>query len=153
MLSNFHPHWIHAEELDMWYYSVEQGYQYQCAIYNGFDDVAEEILAVPANPDIGKTCKQLAKKISVKRSSWNEVKEDILYDFLQLKMEQYAPFRETLLATDRPLHHTVASEYWGMGQNGCGKNRFGQLLMKLRESMKSAWPAPTKNVRLYITNT
>ena len=68
-------------------------------------------------------------------------------------MEQYAPFRETLLATDKPLHHTLASEYWGLGQNGCGKNRFGQLLMKLRESMKSSWPAPSKNVRLYINNT
>ena len=68
-------------------------------------------------------------------------------------MEQYDPFRETLLATDRPLHHTLASEYWGLGQNCCGKNRFGQLLMKLRESMKSSWPAPTKNVRLYINNT
>ena len=47
---------------------VEQGYQQQCAMYNGHDDVAQQILATPTNTSTGKICKQLAKeKIGMKR--------------------------------------------------------------------------------------
>ena len=149
VLSNFHPNWIHAEDLGMWCYSVEQGYQQQCAMYNGYDDVADKIMAVPATQSTGKICKQLAKeRIRMKRTSWSDVKEAILYDFLKLKLEQYPPFRHTLLATERPLHHTVASDYWGMGKDGSGRNRFGKLLMRLRKSVRSTWPTPNKNVRI-----
>ena len=150
VLSNFHPHWLHEEELGMSYYSVEQAYQHQCAVYNGFDEVADSIMTVSPGTDTGKICKGIAKeKICPKRKSWINVKEDILYDFLLLKLDQYRPFRRTLVATDRPLHHTVASNYWEMGKLGKGQNRFGNMLMKLRQYVKSSWSSPRKQVLVY----
>ena len=150
VLSNFYPHWLHAEELGFWFYSVEQGYQHQCAIFNGYDDVAYTLQTVTPCPDTGVICKELAKqRIKFKRESWRDVKEDILYDFLQLKLEQCQPFRETLLATERPLHHTVASGYWGLGKDKTGLNRLGKLLMKLRQEVKATWPTPRRKVLLY----
>ena len=149
VFSNFNPHWIEDKELGLKFYSVEQGYQHQCALFNGFDDVAEEILSVPPVYDVGRQCKKIAKKINVKRQSWAHNKEAIIYDFMKLKSQQHEQFRKALLATDRPLHHTVASEYWGVGRIGKGSNRCGKLLMDLRQSIQSSWPAHKDNVLVY----
>ena len=43
----------------------------------------------------------------------NDVKDVILYDSLQLKLEQNPLFKEILLESERPLHHTVITEEWG----------------------------------------
>ena len=135
--SNFNPHWIEDKELGLTFYSLEQGYQHQCAMFNGYEDVADEILNVKPVHDIGRLCKGLAKKITFKRQSWATTKEAVLFDLLKLKFEQHQPFRQALLATNRPLHHTVASDYWGLGRNGDGANRCGKLLMELRQSVQS----------------
>ena len=111
VFSIFNPHWIENKELGLKFYSVEQGYQQQCALFNGFDDIAEEILSVPPVYDVGRRCKQIAKKVRVKRQSWAENKEAIIFDFMKLKSQQHEKFPKALLATDRPLHRTVASDY------------------------------------------
>ena len=58
-------------------------------------------------------------------------------------------FCQALLATDRPLHHTAAIDYWGLGRTGKGSNHCGKLLMDLRQSIQSSWPAPKTNVLIY----
>ena len=78
VFTNFNPHWIEDKELELKFYSVEQGYQHQCTLFNGFDDIAEEILSVPPVYDVGRWCKKIAKKIYVKRQSWAQNKEDII---------------------------------------------------------------------------
>ena len=55
--SNLNPHWLHEEEMGLSYYSVKQAYQHQCAIYNGFDEVAESIMTVSPGTHTIKTCK------------------------------------------------------------------------------------------------
>ena len=149
VFSNFYPHWIEDKELGLMFFSVEQGYQHQCALFNGFDNVAEEILSVKPEHDVGRKCKMIAKKITAKRKSWGATKEAILLDLLTLKLCQHEPFRKALLATDRPLLHTVASDYWGLGRHGEGANRCGELLMKLRQSVQSSWGAPHNQVLVY----
>ena len=88
----------------------------------------------------------IAKKITAKRKSWGATKEAILLDLLTLKLRQHEPFRKALLATDRLLLHTVASDYWGLGRHGEGANRCGELLMKLRQSVQSSWGTPHTQV-------
>ena len=149
VFSNFNPQWIEDKGLGLMFFSVEQGYQHQCALFNGFDNVAEEILSVKPEHDVGQKCKMIAKKITAKHKSWGATKEAILLDLLTLKLHQHEPFRKALLATDRPLLHTVASHYWGLGRHGEGANRCGELLMKLRQSVQSSWGAPHNQVLVY----
>ena len=66
VFSNFNPHWIEDKELGLTFYSLEQGYQHQCAMFNGYEDVADEILKVKPVHDIGRLCKGL---VCVVRSS------------------------------------------------------------------------------------
>ena len=136
--------------LELKFHSVEQGYQHQCALFNGFDDVAKEILSVPPVYDVGRRCKKIAKKINVKYQSWAQNKEAIIYDFMKLKSQQHEQFCKALLATDSPLHQTVAREYWGVGQTGMGSNHCVKLLMDLRQSIQSSWPAQKNNALIYI---
>lgn len=69
------------------------------------------------------------------RKDWEQVKEDIMFEALQAKMDQYPAIRELLLSTgDATLvEHTVNDSYWGDGGDGSGKNRLGHLLMELRK--------------------
>ena len=116
---------------------------------NWFDNVAEEILSVKPEHDVGRKCKMIAKKITAKHKSWGATKEAILLDLLTLKLQQHEPFRKALLATDGLLFHTVASDYWGLGRHREGANRCGELLMKLRQSVQSSWGAPHNQVLIY----
>ena len=72
------------------------------------------------------------------RSDWEEVKEEVMYKALQSKFIQHSELRQQLIDTrDRKLiEHTPYDSYWGDGGDGSGKNRLGELLMRLREEMK-----------------
>ena len=77
-----------------------------------------------------------------RRSDWESVKEDVMYKALQAKFTQHEKLRRKLLETgDRELiEHSPHDSYWGDGGNGMGKNRLGELLMKLRREMKEKEP-------------
>jgi N-glycosidase YbiA len=47
--------------------------------------------------------------------------------------------REILLATGdaRIVNHTENDAYWGDGGDGSGENRLGQILMRVREVLRS----------------
>ena len=82
-----------------------------------------------------------------RRSDWEEVKEDIMFKALQAKFTQHEDLKRMLLSTkDRRLvEHSPYDSYWGDGGDGSGKNRLGELLMRLRKDLKPrpAPPAPT----------
>ena len=77
-----------------------------------------------------------------RRSDWETVKEDVMYKALQAKFMQHEKLRRKLMETgDRKLiEHSPHDSYWGDGGNGTGKNRLGELLMKLRREMKGKQP-------------
>lgn len=74
-----------------------------------------------------------------RRPDWEEVKEDVMYKALQAKFSQHRDLRQQLLKTgDRDLiEHSPHDSYWGDGGDGTGKNRLGELLMRLRKEMKA----------------
>jgi ribA/ribD-fused uncharacterized protein len=128
-LSNFFLSPMTIEGND--YLTVEHWFQSQ-----KFTDVAlqEKIRTAPTAPK----AKQLGRtKDLTFRSNWDSVKEDILYKGLKAKFEQN-PILQTLLlktGSEQLIEQSPWDSYWGSGKTGNGKNRMGELLMKLRTEL------------------
>lgn len=78
------------------------------------------------------------------RLDWNVVKDDIMRDALRAKFTQHAVLRTELLATGDAtlIEHTKNDSYWGDGGDGSGKNILGELLMEVREELRSVMQEP-----------
>ena len=79
-----------------------------------------------------------------RRPDWEQVKEDVMYKALQAKFSQHNDLRKLLLDTgERTLiEHSPHDSYWGDGGDGSGKNKLGELLMKLRDEVRSKKKEP-----------
>ena len=77
------------------------------------------------------------------RKDWESVKDSIMHEAVIAKFSQHADLRETLMATGDStiVEHTENDAYWGDGGDGSGKNRLGQILMRVREKLRSV-PTP-----------
>jgi ribA/ribD-fused uncharacterized protein len=73
------------------------------------------------------------------RSDWEAVKDDIMREALRAKFTQHPALRSLLLETGNAelVEHTRNDAYWGNGGDGSGQNRLGQLLMELRENLRT----------------
>ena len=75
------------------------------------------------------------------RPDWEQVKDDIMGKAVLRKFETHGDIRETLLATDESIvENSPIDYYWGCGQDGSGKNMLGQILMEVREILRSRTP-------------
>jgi N-glycosidase YbiA len=72
------------------------------------------------------------------RKDWEAVKDQIMYEAVRAKFTQHADLRAILLGTGDAeiVEHTENDAYWGDGGDGTGKNRLGQILMKVREGLR-----------------
>ena len=65
-------------------FSLEQSYQYNSAMYNGYVSVAQEILSVPPGEGCGKRCEEIAtEKMHPKTHTWKKAKLKIIYSMMQ----------------------------------------------------------------------
>ena len=73
------------------------------------------------------------------RRDWDSAKVSVMREALEAKFTQYDELKELLLKTENSklVEHTVNDSYWGDGGNGSGKNMLGQLLMKIREKLRT----------------
>ncbi|MDY3560701.1 NADAR family protein [Gemmata sp. JC673] len=73
------------------------------------------------------------------RRDWERVKERIMLDALRAKFTQHEELKAVLLGTGNAIlvEQTANDSYWGDGGDGSGKNRLGQLLMRLREELRA----------------
>lgn len=73
------------------------------------------------------------------RRDWESVKEQVMLEALRAKFTQHEDLQAILLGTGEVLlvEHTEKDSYWGDGGDGSGKNRLGQLLMRVREELKN----------------
>ena len=95
------------------------------------------------NSQGANAAKKAGKQVTL-RPNWDSIKDDIMLEILRLKFTD-KDLKEKLLATgDKVL---VESNHWhdnwfGVCHcdkcKGIGKNRLGQLLMKVREEIKAA---------------
>ena len=73
------------------------------------------------------------------RKDWESVKDAIMHEAVLAKFTQHADLRAILLGTGDAtiVEHTKNDGYWGDGGDGSGKNRLGQILMRVREELRS----------------
>lgn len=72
------------------------------------------------------------------RKGWESMKDEVMLKAVRAKFEQHEDIRETLLSTGNAMliEHTVNDSYWADGGDGSGKNRLGEILMKLRDELR-----------------
>lgn len=73
------------------------------------------------------------------RSDWEQVKDEIMKKAVLRKFETHGEIREILLATgdEEIVENSPIDYYWGCGKDGSGKNMLGQILMAVREILRS----------------
>ena len=134
-LSNFHPSMI--TDGNEWFPTVEHYFQ------AAKTETMEEYKAIAAASTPGQA-KRLGRKVTL-REDWEEVKDQVMLDALRKKFEIPA-LREKLLATgDEELveGNWWHDNYWGICYceqciNKAARNRLGELLMQVREEIKSS---------------
>jgi ribA/ribD-fused uncharacterized protein len=74
------------------------------------------------------------------RKDWESVKDSIMHEAVLAKFTQHDDLREILLATGdaKIVEHTENDNYWGDGGDGHGKNKLGQILMRVRKELSPA---------------
>jgi len=72
------------------------------------------------------------------RRDWESAKDGIMLDALRAKFGQHEDLKRILLDTgERSLgEHTPRDRYWADGGDGSGRNRLGELLMRLRSELR-----------------
>lgn len=74
------------------------------------------------------------------RPDWENVKDDVMRKAVLCKFQIHADIRDILLSTGDELlvENSPVDYYWGCGFDGSGKNRLGQILMEVREILRSS---------------
>ena len=74
------------------------------------------------------------------RRDWESVKDQIMLEVVRAKFTQHEDLKAILLGTGdaKLVEHTTNDSYWGDGGDGSGKNRLGQLLMRVRDELRAA---------------
>ncbi len=128
--SNFSPH---AVELDGERWPTTEHY-FQAMKFT--QPEARARIREAATPGLAK---QLGRRPGL-RPDWESVKDAVMLTALRAKFTQHPKLRRLLLGTKdaRLVEHTRRDFYWGDGGNGSGKNRLGQLLMRVRDELRDA---------------
>ncbi|HLK58236.1 MAG TPA: NADAR family protein [Chthonomonadaceae bacterium] len=72
-------------------------------------------------------------------SDWNVVRDEVMRRAVRKKFETHEEIRAVLLATgeEEIVENAPRDYYWGCGATGTGKNMLGQILMEVREALRS----------------
>ncbi len=62
-----------------------------------------------------------------------------MLEAVRAKFTQHEDIRAILLGTGdaKIVEHTANDNYWGDGGDGSGKNRLGEILMRVREELRA----------------
>ena len=130
--SNFSPHGF---ELDgFWWLTSEHYFQAQKFVDSDrpwFDKIREVKMPKEA-AKMGRSRKHPL------RSDWEQVKDEIMHQGVLCKFQTHGDIRELLLGTGDELivENSPVDYYWGCGADGSGKNRLGEVLMRVREILR-----------------
>ena len=72
------------------------------------------------------------------REDWNDIRDDIMYKGIFAKFTQNKDLKKLLLMTGNKIliEDSPRDWYWGIGKDRTGKNKLGELLMRLREELR-----------------
>jgi ribA/ribD-fused uncharacterized protein len=81
------------------------------------------------------------------RENWDDVKDAVMRFAVLTKVLTHPEVRDLLCSTgvDRLLEDSPTDYYWGIGREGGGKNRLGEILMEIRTLLAAPdWQRATK---------
>ena len=131
VFSNFSPHPIELDD-HLWP-TVEHYYQAQkfVGMPAGERHMAE-IRRAPTAYDARRLGIDPSRPL---RPDWDEVRLGVMWRAIQSKFDSYGVLEELLLSTgdEEIAENSPYDSFWGLGPNGDGENRFGHMLMRLRQ--------------------
>jgi ribA/ribD-fused uncharacterized protein len=129
--SNFAPFGI---DLDgAWWPTVENYYQAQ----EFTDPELRKSIRKAAKPPIAKSLAD--KNKAATRPDWDIVKDAVMERAVRRKFELHPELRALLLATgdEELVESAPADTYWGVGRDGTGQNKLGQIASRIREELRT----------------
>jgi ribA/ribD-fused uncharacterized protein len=143
--SNFSAHGF---ELDGEYWPTPEHY-FQAQKFPGTPD-CDQIRLVKTPKAAANMGRERTRPL---RKDWEQVKDDIMRKAVLRKFETHPNIREILLATgdEEIVEDSPIDYYWGCGKDGSGKNMLGQIIMEVREILRSR-STPTTNRTDAATN-
>ena len=130
--SNFSPHGFN---LDGRWWRTSKHY-FQAQKFAGTNDAYVEEIRQAKSPMIAARLGR-SRKVKLRRD-WEGAKDGVMRRAVLKKFETRADIRELLLSTgdEKLIEKTTDDHYWGIGTNGTGKNRLGQILMEVRQILR-----------------
>lgn len=140
---------VNDKELIHEFHSSEQLFMAYKALYFKDLDILQEILVAPD----AKSAKALGREVkNFDPIKWNEVSKVFMTKACYLKFDQNIFFREDLLETRNKIlvEASPFDKIWGVGlhedndlildeKNWLGENRLGDVLMKVRNSLRKKY--------------
>lgn len=129
--SNFAPYGVEMDGL--WWRTVEHYFQ----AMKFHDDGYRERIRGCGRPKDAKAL-GMTRKIPL-RADWEAVKDGIMLDAVRRKFRTHDHPRALLLATGRAqiAENAPMDAYWGVGPDGNGLNRLGEILMRVRQELRA----------------
>lgn len=133
MLSNLSAHAIMFE--DKLYPTSEHAYQASKFV----DEKIIEDIRAAASPLLAKSIAKSNFGTATEKKNWKINKVSTMEQILLAKLNQHEEVRLALLSTgDKVVAEDSPTDYfWGIGEDGSGKNMLGKLWVKLRDELKS----------------
>ena len=78
-------------------------------------------------------------KTAAFRTDWETIKDEVMYTGIKAKFQQNPVLATLLLETGSAwlIEKAPRDSYWGSGPNGCGKNKTGHIIMRVRQDLAS----------------
>jgi len=103
----------------------------------------------PADPDLQERIRAAKKSLGAKRfgqtktfafrDDWETIKDTVMYTGIKAKFQQNPELATILAGTGAAwlIEKAPRDSYWGSGPNGCGKNKTGHIIMRVRAELAS----------------
>jgi ribA/ribD-fused uncharacterized protein len=129
--SNFAPHPIELDGLR--WPTVEHYFQAQKFAVTPH---AEAIRQTPSPMVAARMGRSRARPL---RPDWELVKDAIMLHAVRAKFTQHADLTALLVSTGDALivERSRRDRYWGVGSDGAGANKLGQILMQVRAELRA----------------
>ena len=101
----------------------------------------------PADPELQERIRAAKTSLGAKRlgrtktpafrSDWEIVKDELMEKGIKAKFQQNPVLATLLVGTGSAwlIEKAPRDSYWGSGPNGCGKNKTGHIIMRVRSAL------------------
>jgi hypothetical protein len=137
--SNFSAHGFILD--DVWWPTSEHYFQAQKFVGTSYAERIQQARSPKEAADLGRL------RTFPLRADWEQVKDEVMRQAVLRKFETHADIRVLLLATgdEEIIENALTDAYWGCGADGKGRNMLGQILMQVRQILRTSSPSEQEN--------